>query len=145
PGCARPSMSRIAGSTFASAGTWAGISPRRFFRPRRSRNRSPEMNPLRYLRDGARWLRDPYRFLDEAQQRSGLTFRVRLPVLGDILMTGDPDLVVEIIQHKDLDAGRSIVPAMESILGSRSVIMLEGNAHPARHRLIASLFRGEAL
>ena len=46
------------------------------------------MNLLRYIRDGYRWLVDPYGLLDDALRTGGLTFRIRLPVLGDVLMTG---------------------------------------------------------
>ncbi len=102
------------------------------------------MNPLRYLRDGCRWLVNPYGLLDEARRRYGLTFRIRLPVLGDVLMTGDPRLIAEIVHHKDLDAGKAVT-ALRAILGSRSLIMLDGEAHAARHQMIAPLFRGDAL
>ena len=39
------------------------------------------MNPITTLRDGYRWLVDPYSLLDEALRQRGLTFRIRLPVL----------------------------------------------------------------
>jgi cytochrome P450 len=102
------------------------------------------MNLLRYLRDGYRWLVDPYGLLDEALRQHGLTFPINLPVLGDVLMTGDPRLIAEIVQHPDLDGGKAVT-ALRAILGGRSLIMLDGEAHAARHRLIAPLFRGEAL
>ncbi|HEV3119333.1 MAG TPA: cytochrome P450 [Gemmataceae bacterium] len=102
------------------------------------------MNAIRYLRDGYRWLRDPYRFLDRALLRHGLTFRARLPVLGDALMTGDHRLLEEIVHHKDLDGGKAVT-GLRAIFGSRSLIMLEGEAHAARRRLIAPSFRGEGL
>jgi len=102
------------------------------------------MNPLRYLRDGYRWLVDPYGLLDEARRRQGLTFRIRLPVLGDVLMTGDPQLIAEIVSHKDLDGGKAVT-ALRAVLGQRSLIMLDGKAHAARHHMIAPLFRGDAL
>lgn len=101
------------------------------------------MSALAYLRDGYHWLADPYGFLDAAQRRHGLTFRVRLPVLGEALMTGDPRLIAGVVAHPDLDAGKA-VSALRAVLGSRSLIMLDGEEHAARHRLIAPLFRGEA-
>jgi cytochrome P450 len=102
------------------------------------------MNPIRYLYDGYRWLVDPYGLLDDALRRHGLTFRIRLPVLGDVLMTGDTRLLADIAQHKDLDGGKAVT-ALRAILGERSLIMLEGEAHAARRRLIAPLLRGEVL
>jgi cytochrome P450 len=100
------------------------------------------MNPIRYIRDGYRWLVDPYGLLDEALERHGLTFRIRLPVLGDVLMTGDDRLIADIVHHKDLDGGKAVT-ALRAIFGGRSLIMLEGEAHTARRRLIAPSFSGE--
>ena len=102
------------------------------------------MNPIRYLCDAHRWLVDPYRLLDDALARHGPTFRIRLPVLGDVLMTGDPRLTAEIAHHKDLDGGIGVA-ALGALLGRRSLIVLQGEAHAARHRLIAPLFRGDSL
>ena len=103
-----------------------------------------KMNPIRYLCDARRWLVDPYGLLDDALARRGLTFRIRLPVLGEVLMTGDPRLTAEIARHKDLDGGIGVA-ALGALLGRRSLIVLKGEAHAARHRLIAPLFRGESL
>lgn len=97
------------------------------------------------LRDAGRWLVNPYGLLDERLQREGLTFRLRLPILGDVLVTGERALIAQIAQHPELDAGSAVTPALAAILGTRSLIMLAGEAHAARHRLIAPLFRGAAL
>jgi cytochrome P450 len=102
------------------------------------------MNPVRYVLDGYRWLVNPYGFLDAALRRRGLTFRVHLPVLGDVLMTGDPRLIAEIRQHRELSGGLG-PSGLGAILGRRSLIMLDGDAHAARHRLVAPLFRGPGL
>jgi unspecific monooxygenase len=102
------------------------------------------MNPIRYLRDGYRWLVDPYGLLHELMSRRGLTFRIRLPVLGDVLMTGDEKLIESIVGNKHLDGGKA-VRGLRAILGGRSLIMLEGEAHTARRRLIAPSFRGEGI
>ena len=102
------------------------------------------MNPIRYLCVARRWLVDPYGLLDDALARRGLTFRIRLPVLGEVLMTGDPRLTAEIARHKDLDGGIGVA-ALGALLGRRSLIVLQGEEHAARHRLIAPLFRGESL
>lgn len=102
------------------------------------------MNPLATLRDGYRWLVNPYGYLDEALARRGLTFRARLPVLGNVLMTGDAKLIAEIVPHPHLDGGKAVT-GLRAIFGGRSLIMLEGEAHGARRRLIAPSFRGEAL
>ena len=53
------------------------------------------------LRDGWTWYHNPYQFLDQALQERGLTFPLRLPVLGETLVTGEPALIGEM----PLDAG----------------------------------------
>jgi cytochrome P450 len=94
------------------------------------------------LRNGLRWLANPYAFLNDAQAAHGLTFRVDLPVLGRVLMTGDPEMIQDIVRNRDLDGGKGIA-ALRSILGDRSLIMLHGEEHQARRRLIAPRFRGQ--
>jgi cytochrome P450 len=89
--------------------------------------------------NGYRWLADPYAFLDSQRRLHGLTFQVKLPVLGRSLITGDPALVREIAVHPDLDSGRGIV-ALRAILGDRSLITLDGREHRERRRWLAPAF-----
>src|SRR5947209_7795515 len=73
------------------------------------------MNPLRYLRDGYRWLVDPYGLLDEALARRGLTFRMYdvLRRIGLQAMTaamfGDGDVAApaEVAVERFLDSFRN--------------------------------------
>ncbi|HEX6864395.1 MAG TPA: cytochrome P450, partial [Thermoanaerobaculia bacterium] len=87
-----------------------------------------------------RWLRDPYAFLDEAREQRGLTFWMDLALAGRVLVTGDPEVVREIVAHPDLDAGQGIA-ALRAIMGDRSLITLDGEDHAARRRLVGPLFR----
>ena len=93
---------------------------------------------------GYKWLIDPYAFLDDALAHQGLTFRVNLPVLGRSLVTGDPDLIREVVQSPDLDAGQGII-ALRTILGDRSLITLDGSAHRDRRRFIAPQFGSDRI
>jgi cytochrome P450 len=95
---------------------------------------------VRALRDSIRWLREPYAFLDEAREQRGLTFWMDLALAGRALVTGDPEVVREIVAHPDLDAGQGIA-ALREILGDRSLITLDGEDHAARRRLVGPLFR----
>ena len=92
------------------------------------------------LRDSVRWLRDPYAFLDEARERRGLTFWMDLALAGRVLVTGDPEVVREIVAHPDLDTGQGIAE-LRVIMGDRSLITLDGEDHAARRRLVGPLFR----
>jgi cytochrome P450 len=97
------------------------------------------------LRHGWPWLTDPYGFLRREAQREGrYTFRRELPVLGPALLTGEPEVVSEIVNHPQLDAGRGIV-GLRSILGDDSLIMLDGPAHTARRALVSPALRGSVL
>ncbi len=87
-----------------------------------------------------RWLTDPYRWLDERSARDGLTFRARLPTHGTPLITGDPELIHEIVRSPDLDSGKGI-SALREVFGSDSLITLDGEAHAARRGVVAPGFR----
>jgi cytochrome P450 family 110 len=80
------------------------------------------------------WLRDPYRYLDRALTRQGLTFRARLPVVGSCVFTGDPQLISDIQRNKDLIGGRG-TRALRPVVGDESMIVLEGERHEA-HRSV---------
>ena len=58
---------------------------------------------LSYIKTAKWWLDNPYGFLDDAIKTRGLTFDLNLPVLGEVLMTGDPDLIREIVMNKNLE------------------------------------------
>lgn len=97
------------------------------------------------LRNTWPWLADPYGFLRREALREGrFTFQRDLPVLGRTLLTGDPSVVSEIVNHPDLDAGRGVT-GLRAILGDDSLIMLDGAAHTARRVLVAPAFRGAVL
>src|SRR5262245_36537513 len=96
------------------------------------------------LRDGWLWYHNPYQFLDQALQERGLTFPLRLPVMGQTLVTGEPALIGEMMQSKSLIGGRGIT-VLRSILGEQSMITLTGPAHRERRRLIYPFLHGQAI
>ena len=91
-----------------------------------------------------RWLRNPYGFLDAAREQQGPTFRLRLPVVGNALVTGDPSLVEATAANKALIGGRG-TRALRPVLGEDSLIVLEDGAHAAHRRLLAPAFHGATL
>lgn len=92
------------------------------------------------ISNGLRWFRNPYAFLDDAQAQHGPTFRVALPGLGRPLLTGDPQLIREIVANKDLVGGKGI-HIMRALFGSESLIMLQGETHQQHRRIVAASFR----
>ncbi len=92
------------------------------------------------IRNGLRWFRNPYAFLDDAQAQHGPTFRMALPGLGSSLLTGDPQLIREIVANKALVGGKGI-QIMRALFGSESLIMLQGETHQQHRRILAGSFR----
>lgn len=82
--------------------------------------------------DGLEWLRSPYAFLDKALERGELSFRMRLPGVGSGLITGEPELISQIVRDKNLIGGRG-TKALRPVVGDHSLIVLEGEQHE-RHR-----------
>ena len=88
---------------------------------------------------GVQWLRSPYRFLDRRLDRGELTFRVKLPVLGQCLVTGEPELVGQIARNKALIGGRG-TQALRPVVGDHSLIVLEGDRHDEHRSVMLPLF-----
>lgn len=96
------------------------------------------------ITNGYRWLNDPYALLDTALAKHGLTFCAQLPVIGKVLITGDPEKIKAITNNRYLVGGRG-AQALRKILGNDSLITLEGKAHAARKKLLTAPFRHQSL
>ncbi len=107
---------------------------------------SPDFPELkaRGLRHLARWFYRPGEVLRAAQARHGNTFYTRLPSLGRALVTGEPAIVRATVTNPDLVGGRG-TRFLRPLLGEDSLIILEGEAHRARRKLLAPHFRNEAV
>src|SRR5215470_2452050 len=92
------------------------------------------------ISNAIQWFRDPYAFLDAAQSRHGLTFRVALPGMGNSLVTGDAQLIQEIIANKYLIGGKGI-NIMRSLFGGESLMMLHGETHRTHRRSLHGPFQ----
>lgn len=87
-----------------------------------------------------KWLRNPHAVLGREMAVHGPTFRLRLPGMGNALVTGDPELVKAAAGHPDLDAGKGI-RALRNVIGDRVLITLDGEEHRTRRRIIHPPFR----
>ncbi len=99
---------------------------------------------MKRLREAWQWLHRPDLYLTEAFRREGPTFRRRLPVVGEILFTGDPELIASIVRNPHLEGGRGI-RALRRILGETSLIMLHGSPHTQRRKLLIPHFTDERM
>ena len=73
-------------------------------------------------------MRSPYGVLDSALAMGCATFSTRLPVMGSCLVTGDPQLIGEIVRNPLLVGGRG-TEALRPVVGNHSLIALEGERH----------------
>jgi cytochrome P450 family 135 len=94
----------------------------------------------------AAWLFRPTAFLDRCRRRYGDTFSVKFVGFETpMVMISDPAAVAELYKGREngLPPGRSFT--LEPIMGARSVLLLEGQEHLSRRRLMLPAFHGERM
>lgn len=84
---------------------------------------------------GLRWLRRPFDYFRQEARGRGLTWRAPLPGLGAVLISGDPLLLREVMDHPDLVGGRAH-RALRATLGDDHLIVAWGPAHRERRRVV---------
>src|SRR3954454_19066063 len=94
----------------------------------------------------AAWIARPGPFMERARRRYGDVFTVRLAPVGTFVFVADPDLLKAVFTTGPdrLRAGEANV-ALEPVLGSRSVLLLDGAEHIRQRRLMLPPFHGERL
>lgn len=93
-----------------------------------------------------RWLLRPISFLESCRRRFGDTFSVRfLGFRTPMVMLSDPEAIRALYGNSEhgLPPGRTL--ALLPIVGSRSLLLLEGRDHLARRRLMLPPFHGERM
>lgn len=96
------------------------------------------------INNGIRWLKDPYAFLNQASADHGLTFRINLPGMKNALLSGEPNLIQEIIGNKNMVGGKGI-NFMRSIFGGQFTMSLYGEIQKTRRRAYARIFQNHEL
>ena len=81
---------------------------------------------------GVRWLLSPFDYF-RGQKRA--TWRARLPGLGEVLITGDPALLAEVMGHPELVGGKAH-KALRATLGEDHLIVSWGAPHRERRRVV---------
>ena len=88
---------------------------------------------------------DPEGYFDRAQKDRGDPFVVRLPSVGEVLVTGHPEGAREVFSSPQ-DAFEPLREnPVEPLLGRRSLILLAGERHRAERRLMTPPFHGERM
>ncbi len=95
----------------------------------------------------ARWVVHPLRLLDECHARYGDVFTFRAPVDGNLVIIGDPVLIREVLiaDPDTLLAGAGNATLLEPLLGTHSLLTLDGAAHQRQRRLLSPAFHGERM
>ena len=93
-----------------------------------------------------RWLTRPISFLESCRRRLGDSFSITfLGFQTPMVMISDPEAVQALYTERahGLPPGRTV--ALGPVLGTRSVLLLEGKEHLARRRVMLPPFHGERM
>jgi len=91
------------------------------------------------------WTR-PLAFLERCRDRYGKRFTLRLPLAPPFVMITEPDQIKEIYTAPAdvLHPGEG-ARVLEGVVGPRSVILLDGDAHMEQRKLMLPTFHGERM
>lgn len=94
-----------------------------------------------------RWIRSPFRFMDECQARYGDPFTLRLPSFdGGIVVLSDPLAVKDMfaLGADEGHAGKANF-VLKPLLGEHSLLLLDGAEHLRQRKMIMPAFHGERM
>jgi cytochrome P450 len=93
-----------------------------------------------------RWIRDPFRLMDESHERFGDTFTLRLPPFGAMVLFSDPEAVKEVfaLGSDEGHAGKANF-VLQPFVGKHSVLLLDGAEHLRQRKMMLPSFHGERM
>jgi cytochrome P450 len=94
----------------------------------------------------AAWITRPGPFMERCRRRYGDVFTLHLPATGNVVLVSDPAAIKQVFTASPdvLRAGEGNA-ALEPVLGSRSLLLLDGKDHIRHRRLMLPSFHGERL
>src|SRR3954452_23599042 len=94
----------------------------------------------------ARWIARPTQFMKRAQREYGDVFTVRFASVGPIVFVSEPTLIKQIFTAPpdQLRAGEANWP-LTPVLGEHGTLLLDGQEHLKRRRIILPPFHVERL
>ena len=94
----------------------------------------------------ARWIARPAAIMEDAQRRYGDMFTLKIANEGTWVFLSDPEAVKQVFtgDPRLLHAGEANVVLLP-VLGSHSVLLLDGDAHMAQRKLLLPPFHGERM
>jgi cytochrome P450 len=94
-----------------------------------------------------RWIRTPFRMLDDCHARYGDMFTMRLPMMdAGLVVLSDPATVKEVfaLGPDDGHAGEANV-VLKPFLGQHSLLLLDGAEHLRQRKMMMPAFHGERM
>lgn len=92
------------------------------------------------------WATRPLSFMERARRRHGDVFTVRPYGFSDIVVLADPEHIREVFTgDRDVFAAGRANAAMSPVLGSHSLLTLDGERHLRQRKLMLPPFHGEAI
>jgi cytochrome P450 len=94
-----------------------------------------------------RWIRTPFRWLDECHARYGDAFTMRLPLMdAGLVVLADPSAVKEVfaLGPDEGHAGEANV-VLKPFLGQHSLLLLDGAEHIRQRKMMMPAFHGERM
>src|SRR5689334_10906052 len=94
----------------------------------------------------ARWIARPTEFMNKSRRYYGDVFTVRFASVGRVIFVSEPALIKQIFTASpdQLRAGEANWPLIP-VLGERGTLLLDGQEHLKRRRVILPPFHGERL
>lgn len=92
------------------------------------------------------WAARPASLMERCRREYGDVFSLRILGFGDIVMVADPAAIKEVFtgDRDVLHAGEANA-AMGPVLGSHSLLLLDGDAHLRERKMLLPAFHGEAI
>ena len=107
----------------------------------------PPGPPLPRLLQSILWITRPIDFVEACHRRYGDAFTVRLFFGNDLIVLARPDLIhaAGTSAGDDLHAGEANGALLEPMVGSNSVLILDGAEHMRQRKLLLPAFHGERM
>jgi cytochrome P450 family 135 len=92
------------------------------------------------------WAARPLSFMRRARRRHGDLFTIRPYAFGDIVVLANPEHIKEVFTgDRDVFAAGRANAAMSPVLGTHSLLTLDGERHLCQRKLMLPPFHGEAV
>jgi cytochrome P450 len=91
------------------------------------------------------WLLSPTESLLSTWRRMGDTYRINLVVTGDQIVVTRPDTIRRVLTDDDCFAGGTANAMLGPLVGSRSILLLDGREHARARKLLMPPFHGERM